>query len=359
MTVRVDFLEGVDIGASGTTRALRPLAEALKVYQQLEIHELRYSTPDTRLLFPFVYGALPPLLALRRSNLLHVGNAWYGHLTPLVPRPTVVTCHDLIELEELEDGERRPGLHRRFHIRAAFHGMAHARFIVCVSAATAERVLKRAPHLGNRVRVIHSGISPAFTAGSGPEPPQRRIISGPYVLYVGSEQPRKNLDRLVTAIARVRGRIPDLSFVKVGAHQTPEGRDAFLAALRRENLLQATVIVDSASDAELARLYRGASVTALVSLREGFGFPPLEAMACGCPAIVSNRGSLAEIAGDAALLVNPLDPRSIASAIERVLCDAPLQEELVERGRRRAATFTWARAATAYAALYDQALQPR
>lgn len=359
MTVRVDLLEGVNVGGIGAMRAIHPLAVAMRQDPRLQINELQYSLPHAGLLFPFVYGALPPLMAIRRGGLLHIGNAWYGHLVPVVRRTTVVTCHDLIELEEVESGERHLRPHRRFHIQAAFRGMTQARFIVCVSAATAREVLRRAPRLGDRLRIIHSGIAPIFTAETEHEPTQPRGIPGRYVLYVGSEQPRKNLDRLVSAVARVRNRVPDLSFVKVGAHQTEEGRASFLAALERENLMHATRIVERVSDVELARLYREACLTALVSLREGFGFPPLEAMSCGCPAVVSNREPLTEIAGDAAILVNPLDTASIAAAMERVICDRELRESLVEQGRRRAEQFSWERAAEAYAALYEEALQRR
>jgi glycosyltransferase involved in cell wall biosynthesis len=176
------------------------------------------------------------------------------------------------------------------------------------------------------------------------------------VLYVGSEQPRKNLVRLVAAVAEVRRHIPDLRFVKVGASQTTEGRLDFLRALEREKVRDATLIIDFVDDEDLAALYRFAAVTLLVSLDEGFGFPPLEAMACGCPTVVSNRGALPEVTGGNAMVVDPLDVRALARAIEQVITDSRLRLNMIAGGKTWSQSFTWERAAQRYAALYDEVI---
>jgi len=358
VTIQVDFVEGVATSAPGVQRAQGPLASALGSLPQYDVREIRYTVSNPRLLFPFIYGPFPVALALRHVDLSHIANAWYAHVVPVLRRAIIVTCHDLIEIEEMESGERTYSAHRRLHMRAAFHGMVRARFIACVSHATADAILARSPSSRARLVVIHSGVSSVFEA-SGPRP---STIDGdedacPYVLYVGSEQPRKNLDRLVAAIAMARRRVPGLRFVKVGDHQTPEGRAALLAALEREGMVADTVIMERVPDRELAALYRGAAVTVLPSLREGFGFPALEAMACGCPVVAANRPALREITDGAALLVDPLDVPSMAQALERGVCDAPLRRELIAHGVERAADFTWARAARQYADLYAEALR--
>jgi glycosyltransferase involved in cell wall biosynthesis len=173
---------------------------------------------------------------------------------------------------------------------------------------------------------------------------------------VGSEQPRKNLERLVEAVAAVRRRGADLRLVKVGNHQTQEGRDRFLRALERAGLGPVTTILDSVSDRELVTLYRSATVHVLPSLQEGFGFPVLEAMACGCPSVVAAIPALLEITDGAALSVDPLDVRALRNAIEAVATREAVREGLRARGLLRARCFTWERAADAYLALYDEAL---
>jgi glycosyltransferase involved in cell wall biosynthesis len=355
--VRVNFLEGMATHAPGVARAQESLVEALSQATQYDIRATRFTVPDPRLWFPTLYGVMPAWFALNMAPLTHIGNAWYGHLVPLLKRPTIVTCFDVIELEELQSGARRFRVHRKFHVQAAFTGMLKARFIACVSRSTAERVVCHAPQTEHRVRVIPCGLSRVFSPGPTDQSVLRRYeVKQPYVLYVGSEQPRKNLPQLVAALAEVKRTVPELRFVKVGASQTVNGRTEFLSALDRAGMRGQATLIEEVSDQELLMLYRGATVTALMSLAEGFGYPPLEAMACGCPTIVSNEGALAEVTGGAALVADPRDTRSIARTIERVVGDPSVRRDLIGRGTTRAGTFTWERAAEQYAALYEEAL---
>ena len=356
-TLTVNFLEGLAADAPGLARAQEPLVEALSRATPYNIRVVRFAAPNGRLWFPTLYSAMPAWFAFQRARLTHIGNSWYAHLVPIVQGPTIVTCHDVIELEEMESGARHFRPHRRLHVRAAFRGMVKARLIVCVSQATADRVLIHAESARARIRVVHSGIASSFRPGPIDESVLKKFgVKRPYVLFVGSEQSRKNLPRLVEALAEVKRKVPHLQLVKVGSSQTPEGRAKFLAALETQGMADSTVVIDRASDDELLMLYRAAAATALVSLVEGFGFPALEAMACGCPAVVSDRGALAEVTGGGALVANPTDVRSIARAVERLLCDPWAREEMVGRGMSRASSFTWETAAERYASLYEEVL---
>lgn len=357
VTIEVDFVQGADVLAPGLSRAEEPLLREMAKDGAFRLLPVTFRQDRGSALFTYSYSVLPARLLLRPAPLTHIANSWYGHLVPFARGPSIVTCHDLIELEEMESGIRHVKSHRRFHLRAAFRSMLGATIIACDSEATAARIRRRAPNVGPRLRVAYCGISSDFRPG----PPDERVlhrlgVKAPYVLYVGSEQPRKNLDRLVAAIATVRQTIPDLGFVKVGAHQTEDGRRCLTEVLARERLLDAAVILDRMSDADLAHLYRGAGVTALVSLAEGFGYPPLEAMASGCPAVVSDRDSLPEVTAGAALVTDPLDIRSISAAIEAALTDVPLRKRLIAAGLARAAHFTWDRTVDRYRALYREAL---
>lgn len=354
---RVDFLQGLDAYAPGVTRAQEPLVEALSRDRRYNMHLIRFSTVSPRFWFPMLYGSLPARLAMQRSSLTHIGNSWYAHLVPLLSSPTIVTCHDVIELDELLSNRRHLRPHRKFHVQAAFRGMLQARLIVCVSQATARRVICYAPAVEARVRVVYSGLSPIFSSGPPDAAALRKLaVEQPYVLYVGSEQTRKNLARLVAAIAQAKRSVSDLHFVKVGASQTTEGHTEFLEVLHREGMTASTTMLEHVSDENLLALYRGAAVTMLVSLDEGFGFPPLEAMASGCPAVVSDRGALPEISGGHAIVVDPLDIRAMASAIVRVVNDPLLRQDLSARAGRWAGTFTWERAARQYGTLYDHVM---
>lgn len=349
----IDFVQGADVIAPGLSRAEGPLVEALQARADIQLRRHTFHSVNARVLFPYMYAALPVEILLSDSDLVHVASSWYAHIVPLIRRPTVVTCYDLAELEDARTtGRSKP--HREFHMRAMLRGMERADRVVCSSHATAQALLGYLPGVQERLRVIHCSVDPIFldTEGNVTE-------TGNYVLYVGSEQPRKNLVRLVDAVAEVRRSRRDLRFIKVGGHQTAAGREELIRALERTGLIEATTIVDRVSDRQLIELYQKAAVLVQPSLREGFGYPAVEAMAVGCPVIVSNRDSLPEITGNAALVVDPLNVRDIARAIDAVLDDESLRRTLQKRGRQNALRFSPGSMIDAYFEVYRDVLRVR
>jgi len=160
-----------------------------------------------------------------------------------------------------------------------------------------------------------------------------------YVLAVGTIQPRKNYGRLARAVAALNRRGNALTLVIAG-------KRGWLADQVQRDIAESGIgdrvrVLDYVEDRALPSLYAGAAVFCQPSLYEGFGLPVVEAMACGAPVVASNNSSLPEVAGDAALLVDPLDSDALASGIARVLEDSVLHAELVDRGRIRSASFTW------------------
>lgn len=183
---------------------------------------------------------------------------------------------------------------------------------------------------------------------------KRYAVRRPYLLYLGGINARKNIARLLAAYAELRARRPELTLVIAGKRQWATAEvDQAMARLALEPHVHFTGYVP---DADLPALYSAAEVFVFPSLYEGFGLPPLEAMACGTPVVTSNRSSLPEVVGDAALLVDPYDVPALAAAIERVLDDAPLRAELQRRGFARAARFTWEQVARETLAVYYRAL---
>jgi glycosyltransferase involved in cell wall biosynthesis len=181
------------------------------------------------------------------------------------------------------------------------------------------------------------------------------------VLFVGSEHPRKNLAGLLRAFALLKrgGGNPGLRLVKVGEPGSAEARyRRATAALVGELGLGADVVFTGwVPDEDLRALYSGAVCTVLPSLAEGFGLPPLEAMACGCPVVVSNAGALPEIAGGAAVVVDPGDVEELARALHALAGDAAARAELSALGLARAARFSWGRTAAETAHAYDTLLR--
>jgi glycosyltransferase involved in cell wall biosynthesis len=260
--------------------------------------------------------------------------------------PYVMTVHDVLPLVQP----------RMFPpvIRAHFALTTRPR------ARAAERVLADSEHgreqlvdvLGlppERVVAVPLGVDAHFSPGPADREQlgERFGIDRPYVLCVGTLEPRKNLLAALQAVerARIGGEV-----MLVVAGGQGWRNEAFERAVEATDVR--LTVTGRVSDTELAELYRGALCLVFPSLWEGYGLPPLEAMACGCPVIATTRPAVPEVVGDAGLLVDPLDVDAIAGAIRRVTADAELSARLRERGLARAAELTWERTARETAAVY-------
>ncbi|MCW5851726.1 MAG: glycosyltransferase family 4 protein [Anaerolineae bacterium] len=181
---------------------------------------------------------------------------------------------------------------------------------------------------------------------------KRYAIPGPFILAVGNLQPRKNLARLLEAYTRVRATSGvGHKLVIVGKAQWQESQ--IFEAVRRLGLDHEVIFTGYVPDEDLVRLYNAATVFVYPSLYEGFGLPPLEAMACGTPVIASNVGAIREVVADGGLLVSPTNVDELAAALVRVAGEVGLRAELVERGRQRAKDFSWLRTAETTLAVYE------
>jgi glycosyltransferase involved in cell wall biosynthesis len=271
--------------------------------------------------------------ALRRY-LDHADVVHYPLTVPVPPtgKPSVLTLLDVQHLDLPELFPRGERLFRRLAYDRAARGAAH---VVVISEWVKERVVTKLGLDPRRVAAIHLGVDhERFSPGVG-------IPREPFLLYPARPWPHKNNARLYEAFARVRAERPGLRLVLTGV-----GHDS--AGLPEGAETRGGVSTD-----ELVSLYRRASALVFPSLYEGFGLPPLEAMACGCPVAASNAGSLPEVVGDAAILFDPRDPESIAAGILEALDRA---DELRQRGLSRAAGFTWDATARAHDRVYDAAL---
>ncbi|MFH0908429.1 MAG: glycosyltransferase family 1 protein, partial [bacterium] len=254
----------------------------------------------------------------------------------------VITIHDLIPLLFPEYTPRAKKT-RMFPIyrRLMMQVGARADVIICPSASTRADVLEALQMPGSRrdrVVVIPEGVSPAFRR----DPEARK--DGKTILYVGRQDPYKNVPRLIEAFAAVRAQhLPDAHLKIVGPHDEryPEADHR----AKELGLADAITWCGYLEEEDLVEAYQRADVFVLPSDYEGFGLPVLEAMACGTPVVCSNVTSLPEVAGDAALMIDPDDTRALAEAIARVLTDAALAEELGRKGPEQAAKFQWARSA--------------
>lgn len=284
------------------------------------------------------------------------------HLLPYLRRPTVLTVHDLIF-------ERYPHHHKwsnrlflavgmRLFVRAANR-------IIAVSQQTKHDLLELYQTPAAKITVIYQGIDPSFAPATTTaihrvqEQYTLRAADGtlrPYLLMVGTLEPRKNHVTAMRALLRLKAAgFPHCLVVVGGEGWLFAPIQKQVAALGLGNDVQFTGYVPAT---DLTALYSGATAVLQPTYYEGFGFPVLEAMACGAPVICSNVSSLPEAAGDAALFIAPTDDEALAAAIQQLIVEPNLAENLRGRGKQRAASFRWERCAAETAALYQETLPP-
>jgi glycosyltransferase involved in cell wall biosynthesis len=245
------------------------------------------------------------------------------------PVPFAFTVHDLNHLHVPSNSN---ALKRLYYTICVRQGVRNARVVFTVSEFSRGEICSWAGVGSDRVVSVGNGVSSAFGA-SGTV--WSRTGNRPYFLHVGNYKPHKNFERVLRAFAASRLG-PDFGLVATGAPPA-----SVMALVEHLGLNGRVQFIGDVLDPELASVYRGATCLICVSLYEGFGLPLVEAMACGTPVLASTAASLPEIAGDAALLVDPLDIEAIASALARLASDSDLREELRRRGCERAKRFSW------------------
>lgn len=275
-------------------------------------------------------------------------------LMPLRNVPTVLTVHDLIfhHLPEHHKFLNRWYLNMTLplYCRRASH-------IIAVSETTRRDLLNIYHVPPEKVSVIYEAAAPGFRPQSGEAIAAAKMRYGlpeRYLLYVGTIEPRKNLTRLLHVWERLYQKREVPSLVIVGKQGWLSGD--FFAALEQSPVHRGVLLTGYVLDSDLPAICAGATAFVFPSLYEGFGLPPLEAMACGAPVACANASSLPEVVGNAALTFDPLNKEAMAEALRRLANDEELRAELRERGYRQAAQFSWDRAARETLGAYKQVM---
>ena len=294
-------------------------------------------------------------VTLRRPRLpagvladLDMVHATSAAVPPTGGRPLVATVHDLA-FRHYPDAY--PAAGRRYHDRAARIVAGEAARVIAVSQATADDLTELYGVEPARISVVPLGVEPPGAADQAAAAGLLADLGvrGPFLLAVGTLEPRKNLPRLLAAFGEVTDELPDHFLVVAG----PVGWGPTLRPTWDSVRVKLAGPVD---DRVLQALYRTADGLAYPSLYEGFGLPVVEAMAHGLPVLTSDRSSLPEVAGDAAVLVDPLDRGAIAKGLVRLVTDSALRRRLADAGPRRAARFTWSATAAGTWAAYRRVL---
>ncbi len=295
---------------------------------------------------------LPKACRKLKVDLLHCPKSAIPLLSPHCP--VVVTLHDLIPIKHPETEGRLAQFYWRLHIPRAARKSC---FVITDSEHAKNEIMSEYSVSADRIQVVPLGFDPAMNQQRPDLETDRLVrdrygIGEGYILYVGTIQPRKNLLTLIEAYAMLRETIPMPPQMVIVGRKGWLYDDLFerIRALGLEEFILFTGFVP---DEDLPAIYDGARVFAYLSLFEGFGLPPLEAMACGIPVVVSNTTSIPEVVGEAGITVEPTDVSAVAEAIGKVLGNPSLAGMLRELGLKQSAKFSWGRTAEEVLRIYQ------
>ncbi|CAM4323324.1 glycosyltransferase family 4 protein [Paenibacillus alkaliterrae] len=277
---------------------------------------------------------------------------WSPHYNiPILYRgKLLVTVHDVFHLAM---PQFTGGYHKRLYAKGMFHFLrSKAKSIICISEFTQSELIRLTGKKKHQpIHVISNGVNNKWLNVEKKHSPHNK----PYLLYVGNVKPNKNLKNLIKAFDMIKGQIPH-DLLIVGKKEGFITGDAAVFESTDDHL-DRLHFTGHVSEELLEQYFANADMLVFPSLYEGFGLPPLEAMACGCPVLVSSAASLPEVCGEAALYCDPYQPEDIAAQIKRLVSDSVLQDQLRAKGLEKAKQFTWDRCAMETAKVIREVLE--
>ncbi len=280
----------------------------------------------------------------------------YGPMGGTGRTPLLLTIHDIIPLM---DKPYFSGWVKTYLSRLMRHSIPKATALIIDSRVTADDVVAKLAYPANRFMIVPIGINDRFTPATATEMQRVRgtyALAGPYLIFVGGISPRKNVARLIRAFAEVKARYRLPHQLVLAGKLAWEFEDV-LQAIEEVKLGADLKVLGHVPDGDIPPLITGADAMTFISIDEGFGLPVVEAMACGTPVLTSNVSSLAEVGGDAAMLINPLDDQAIQTALAQLCQDAPLREQMRARGLAHAGRYRWPVVADTVISIYQHLAQ--
>lgn len=319
----------------------------------IKIKRIGYLPKKLTYINNFIWENFKLANAVKKSGASLFFSPWQARTVKDLHMPSVVVVHDTLQWNrEVEDRAFGP----QFFYNQYARGVRKADAIITISEVSRDDIAERLGISLSKITNAHEGIEQVFyklaPAKEVSEVKEKYNLAAPYVLYVGSFHGRKNVIGTAKAFIKYVKDYKDEKIIFVviaGAKKIARGRtnpNELVSLMREEGLESRLKILYSVPHSDIVQLYRGAELFLYLSLYEGFGLPPLEAMSQEVPVIVSNKSSLPEVVGDGGILVDPNNLNSIAKEINSVLHDADLRASLIKRGKARVAYFSWDKTVT-------------
>jgi glycosyltransferase involved in cell wall biosynthesis len=354
--LEVDYIYGKK--TSQVTGISKYQDEIHKRLPEINLHQIGYQPLDYEIK-GFNAGnvtrlyATYPLQVVRKINPDHIQHITTQSLAYLLnfinTEKSLVTCYDLIPWAY--DNNRT--LPWKLNLR----GLKKAQKIITISKYSQEDIVRYVGCSPENIEVVYPAINHNYYYPQDYD--LREFLKLPeytkLILYVGSEEPRQNLELLIRSLAKLKKQISDVKLVKVGEPQHVNGRK-----IRRMvtdlGLKDDVVFIGAIEEGQIPNFYRGVDVLVYPCLYAGFGLPPLEAMACGTPVITSNVSSLPEVVGEAGIMINPYKPEDLTNHLVKILNDKDLQKDMIMKGLKRSKKFNWETSAQKTREIYRELL---
>jgi len=364
--LKVDAFTGVTFDEiSGRHKVYLKTAD--KMGDKVDFREIPYVDSRLKLNIPykyiihnlFFYPRIAKKYIRDDSDILHFFSQEETYLVKSIKTsaPKIATCLDIIGLTLNE----YDFLDRKFK-SYSINAMKDVDKIITISDFTKNELINYTNISPNKIKTIYLGADDEFKKLSSNGIEDARIeynLPNSYILYVGSEQSRKNFIFIIKAFYRLKKKynLNDLKLIKAGSPQISDAqRNKIFDLIKELNLQKDVIFTNYVSEEYLVKLYNAADIFVYPSLYEGFGLPPLEAMACGCPVITSNTSSLPEVVGDAGIMIDPFDVDSLTESMHKILTDNDLKKELSKKSLERAKFFNWEKTADQTLEVYEEVL---
>ena len=350
--MEIDYINGLKtdeiFGMSKYQNKIHSRLDNVKL-NRIEYPDISKVTGVNRIVEYFAYPFIVKKKVIE-DNVKHVTRQDLAFLLDLVGlKKTIVTCHDIIPIAYY---------HTRNPIwKLNAKGLRKAEKIITVSEFSKKDISRYIKYPEEKIEIIPPAVDHNLYYQN-----RNKAVLKKYrieetekvVLYVGAEEPRKNIQFLINSLSKLKNRIPQVKLLKVGMPNYIGVREKLLKHIESLNLQKDVIFTGYVSESELAEIYNAVDLFVFPSLYEGFGMPPLEAMACGTPVITSNTSSLPEVVGDAAIVVDPYDANKLVEEMYQLLTDDGLKEEMIRKGLRRSKMFSWDKSARETLRVYKE-----
>lgn len=350
--MEIDYINGLKtdeiFGMSKYQNEIHSRLDNVKL-NRIEYPDISKVTGVNRIVEYFAYPFIVKKKVIE-DNVKHVTRQDLAFLLDLVDlKKTIVTCHDIIPIAYY---------HTRNPIwKLNAKGLRKAEKIITVSEFSKNDIIKHIRYPEDKIEIIPPAVNHNLYYQN-----RNKSILKKYgikedekvILYVGAEEPRKNIQVLINSFDKLKSKISQIKLLKVGTPNYLRVREKLLKQIESLNLQKDVIFAGYVPESELAKIYNAVDLFVFPSLYEGFGIPPLEAMACGTPVITSNSSSLPEVVGDAAIIIDPYDANKFAEEMYEVLTEDGLREEMIRKGLDRSKMFSWEKAARKTREIYEQ-----